>query len=230
MNSSRVEAPSGFFDIFRRVVWLVALAAFSGMRPVHAQDTNGLQGQIAAAKAEENKAMDEVRRIVNQPVRSFPLTPDMSVTTFQGSWFHWNHGPPNYKGVDVVTCQQLPYAKSTYVNCDVNPGVVYYGRDLEVNGALEYFYNDNTSPKRRLSLAEMNEINRLYRIIGSCEDALLALQPPPPAPPETDTNDVDETAATRLLRRIPRLDKADGVLAVLGVVLLYGGYRIFRRS
>ena len=49
------------------------------------------------------------------------------------------------------------------------------GRELEFNAMTKYFYVDRTLPKKRLTEAEMLEINRLYRVIGSTEQKLAQL-------------------------------------------------------
>ena len=42
----------------------------------------------------------------------------------------------------------------------------------------KYFYTDRSVPKKKLTETEMLEINRLYRIIGRCEQQLVQLQAP----------------------------------------------------
>jgi hypothetical protein len=49
---------------------------------------------------------------------------------------------------------------------------MFIGRELEFNPMTKYFHTDRTLPKKRLSEAEMLEINRLYRVIGRDEQAL----------------------------------------------------------
>jgi hypothetical protein len=173
--------------------------------------------------------MDKVRQIVNQPVPSNPQTEDMEVSVYQGGWFHPGAMTPDYKNADVTKTQDLNYAHSTYVSSTINPGTVWLGRDLEFNSQLKFFYTDRSVPKKKLTLAEMQEINQLYRTIADCEDKIVSLQPPPPPPPDQETNQVDQSATVRILQKIPRLDKADGVLAIIGLVALYTGYRVFRR-
>ena len=46
------------------------------------------------------------------------------------------------------------------------------GHDLEFNPMTKYFYTDRSLPKKKLTEAEMLEINRLYRIIGRDEQHL----------------------------------------------------------
>lgn len=54
----------------------------------------------------------------------------------------------------------------------MNPGVVFLGAELEFNPQTKYFYVDRSLPKRKLSEAEMHEINQLYRVIVRDEDEL----------------------------------------------------------
>jgi hypothetical protein len=54
----------------------------------------------------------------------------------------------------------------------LNPGVCFLGNELEFNAMTKFFYTDRTLPKKKLTEAEMLEINRLYRIIGTCEQKL----------------------------------------------------------
>jgi len=82
----------------------------------------------------------------------------------------------------VRTTQEFHYDKFDYVTSDLNPGVVFVGRELEFNPTLKYFYEDYSLPKKKLTEAEMLEINRLFRIIGRCEQLIADLQPPAPLP------------------------------------------------
>jgi hypothetical protein len=83
--------------------------------------------------------------------------------------------------VDIRTTQQFPYVDQ-YVTSDLNPGVVFLGQELEFNSMTKYFITDRSVPKKKLTEAEMVEINRLYRIIGHCEQQLNELQNPEPLP------------------------------------------------
>jgi hypothetical protein len=51
---------------------------------------------------------------------------------------------------------------------------------LEFNAQTKYFYTDRSLPKKKLTEAEMEEINQLYRIIGHCNDQLYDLEHPDP--------------------------------------------------
>jgi hypothetical protein len=45
---------------------------------------------------------------------------------------------------------------------------MWAAKDLEFNSMTKYFYLDRTLPKKKLTEAEMLEINKLYRVIGQC--------------------------------------------------------------
>lgn len=120
--------------------------------------------------------MDEtiirVKAIINQPVRQLTQTADMQVAVYQPGWFHAGAIKPNFNTVDVRATQESDYSKHPYVSSDLNPGVAFIGTELEFNSMTKYFYVDRSLPKKKLTEAEMLEINRLYRIIGKCEEKL----------------------------------------------------------
>lgn len=142
----------------------------------------GFQGsRDSALVAEMNDAIARVKRIVNQPVPALPRTTDAQVGVFGPGWFHAGAAKPNFLSVDVSATQEFPYDKFEYVTSDLNPGVMFRGRDLEFNSMTKYFYTDLSTPKKRLRPAEMAEINRLYRIIGAREQELARRHPGPPS-------------------------------------------------
>ncbi|MDB6121823.1 MAG: hypothetical protein JWQ71_816 [Pedosphaera sp.] len=122
-------------------------------------------------------AIRQVTAIINQPVTPIPQTPEMEPSISEPGWFHDGAIKPDFNTVDVRTTQDLQYDKRDYVTSDVNPGVVFNGHLIEFNSMTKYFYTDRSMPKKRLTEAEMVEINRLYRIIGSCEKKLQKKQP-----------------------------------------------------
>ncbi|MDB6121825.1 MAG: hypothetical protein JWQ71_818 [Pedosphaera sp.] len=134
----------------------------------------------ADPQAVMDDAMARVKAIVNQPVNPLPRTPNMSVSTYQPGWFHPGAEKPDYNNVDIRTTQDLQYGRHDYVTSDQNPGIAFKGSELEFNSNTKLFYTDRSLPKRKLSESEMVEINRLYRIIGSCEIKLFDLQHPEP--------------------------------------------------
>ena len=140
---------------------LVALPAGA-----QAQASSSWQAQQTAAEATmtADQARQRVVEIVNQPIKHLSRTGEADV--FSPGWFHPGAIEPDYDHVDVRATQELLYAKSDYVTSDLNPSEMFYGDELEFNAMTKFFYTDRTLPKKRLSEAEMLEINRLYRIIG----------------------------------------------------------------
>jgi hypothetical protein len=132
--------------------------------------------QIAAVKLEMNDAEARVRTIVNQPVTAYPINTWTMLHVFSPGWFHNGANKPDFDKVDVRKTQEFPYAQFEYVTSDVCPKLMFKGTDLEFNANTKYYYTDRTLPKKRLSDAEMVEINRLYRIIGRDGQKLTELQ------------------------------------------------------
>jgi len=128
--------------------------------------------QRAKLDADLKNAIQAVQKIVNQPVKSIQRTPEMKVALFQPGWFHDGAIKPDFNKVDVRTTRETSYDKYEYVTSDLNPGIAFVGSELEFNAMTKAFYLDRTLPKKKLSEAEMLEINRLYRIIGHCEQEL----------------------------------------------------------
>jgi hypothetical protein len=129
----------------------------------------------AALEAEKKAAIDAVIEIVNQPVEPLIRAADMPVSVYKPGWFHEGAGKPSFNDVDVRTTQDTHYGKHRYVTSDLNPGLAWRGPEVEFNSNTKYFYEDRSVPKKRLSEEEMVEINRLYRIIGRCEQELADL-------------------------------------------------------
>ena len=132
--------------------------------------------QRAKLEADIKDAVEAVQRIVNQPVTRLTRTADMPVATLRPGWFHDGAIKPDFNNVDIRTTRETPYDKYPYVTSDLNDGLAFVGSELEFNAMTKYFYTDRSVPKRKLSEAEMLEINRLYRIIGHCEQELARLQ------------------------------------------------------
>jgi hypothetical protein len=160
------------------LIFLLALFLnLSGVMPAGAASQDE---QIAVIKARMNDTIFQVQHIVNQPVTQLKRTPGMDVALYSPGWFHEGATKPDFNTVDVRTTQQFPYDGNQYVTSDLNPGVVFLGHELEFNPMTKYFITDRLVPKKKLTEAEMLEINRLYRIIGHCEQQLDELQNPEP--------------------------------------------------
>jgi hypothetical protein len=130
---------------------------------------------VAGLLAQRDDAIAQVQRIVNQPVPAYPLA-EGDAGLYRPGWFHEGAARPNFLTVDVRASQTFPYDQWEYVTSDVTPGLMFRGRDLEFNPMTKYFYTDRSRPKKRLAPEEMDEINRLYRIIGSREQGIAARQ------------------------------------------------------
>jgi len=157
-----------------RFSWIVGFVILIGLCQFcfAQQSAAAKQAQRPALEAEWKNAVQAVQRIVNQPVTRLPRTAEMRVATFSPGWFHDGAIKPDFNNVDVRKTQETKYEKHEYVTSDLNPGVVFIGKELEFNSMTKAFYLDPTLPKKKLSEANMLEINRLYRIIGRCEQQL----------------------------------------------------------
>lgn len=192
-------------------------------------ETNETQRAVAALNAQKELAMERVRKIVNQPVTRYLRQRGMRVGRFSPGWFHPGATIPDFDTVDVRQSQEFPYSDYDYVTSDLNPGVVFIGRQLEFNAMTKYFYTDRTVPKKRLTEAEMLEVNRLYRVIGHCEDEIRRLEHP-----ESFTSEPNETAQVQpkrkpFFQRVPRSNYIKGGLGVAAVLALYVVYRMVRK-
>jgi hypothetical protein len=126
--------------------------------------------QIAAVKRALQAATERVKEIVNQPPPSVPITPAMKVAWYGDAWFHPGAATPDFDNVDVRKTQDLSnYSRYEYVSSNMTRTVAYPGGELEFNSMTKFFYTDRSVPKKKLSEAEMLEINRLYRVIGRCQ-------------------------------------------------------------
>lgn len=133
----------------------------------------GIVWTLSSANALNAKTGEATRRvveIVNQPVTHLPRTPQAGL--FSPGWFHPGAIKPDFNRVDVRTSQEFPYAGYGYVTSDLNPSEMFVADELEFNAMTKYFYTDRTVPKKKLSEAEMVEINDLYRVIGHDDAAL----------------------------------------------------------
>jgi len=125
-----------------------------------------LRGQAAV---EMENAIRRVQAIVNQPVTPHAKGPGDNAAVFQPGWFHEGASAPDFDHVDVRATQQFAqYARWPFVTSDVTPGVMFAGSEVEFNAMTKLFYVDRSLPKKKLTEAEMLEINDLYRVIGKC--------------------------------------------------------------
>src|SRR5213075_2108935 len=77
--------------------------------------TNLPEGKIAALEAEMKTAVQQVNKIINQPVARLPRRPGMRVSEFKPGWFHEGANKPDFNNVDVRTTRETPYDQYDYV-------------------------------------------------------------------------------------------------------------------
>lgn len=170
-----------------------------------------------------DEAMHKVRLIVNQPVPAVRSAPGMQVGAFKPGWFHEGATIPDFNTVDVrLTRDTGAYDRHAYVTSDLNPGLAWPSRSVEFNPMTKYFYTNFTLPKKRLTEAEMVEINRLYRVIGKCEQELADLQRSALEPEE-----LEDPEAGWTLKPIP-LERY--ILAGVALVVVLGVYFMMRKA
>ncbi|HEY3797463.1 MAG TPA: hypothetical protein VGL58_03850 [Caulobacteraceae bacterium] len=151
-------------NTIKSVAWLAAALCLVGASQAAAQTSDGDLDARAA------QARQRVSEIVNQPITHIPRTDE--ATVFSPGWFHDGATKPDFDSIDVRTTQEFPY--HGYVTSDVTPTEMFHGGELEFNANTKYFYADRNLPKKRLSEAEMVEINGLYRVIGRDEQVVKA--------------------------------------------------------
>jgi hypothetical protein len=145
--------------------------AQAGRTPASLGQQPSAAQQVAAIKREMMDAVEQVKTIVNQPVPTTPITPEISRTIGRWGdiWFHPGATVPDFNNVDVRATQETSkYDKFEYITSNLNPGVAFPGGEVEFNSMTKFFYVDRSLPKKKLTEEEMVEINRLYRIIGRC--------------------------------------------------------------
>jgi hypothetical protein len=234
----------------RSLIWLLLLSACfppvlraqpATAHPSAIASTNSTPGppaeQTAALQLEMTNAWRRVVQIVNQPVKAYARSANIAAAVYSPGWFHEGATKPDFNSVDVRQSQELIYAKHQYVTSDLSPGMVFLGRDLEFNTMTKYFYVNRSLPKKKLSEAEMLEINRLYRVIGHCETEIARLQPS--SPPEVATSINSETDTDPLeasqqqwagIRGIPREKRAlYGGIAIGALIVIVSAGRLLKR-
>jgi|SRR6267378_4509835 len=169
-----------------------------------------------AIKAEWEAAIHQVEKIVNQTVPAYRVAEGMHYSVYKPGWFHEGAIKPDFNNVDVRTTRETAnYEQHEYCTSDLNPGLVWRGRDLEFNSMTKYFYTNRTFPKKKLTEAEMLEINRLYRIIGKCESQLY----PAPKPAANSDSGSDTSTPEKKGRLLNPYIGAPAII-LLGLLLI----------
>lgn len=238
MTTQRILLPMALAVINRSCRWfhwVVCAAALLCATPevVRAQPTNApdANAQIATNTVVMNDAIEKVKVIINQKVGALRRTQGMKVTAYKDGWFHPGATKPNFLNVDVRTTRETPYDQYPYVTSDLNPGYVFIGSHLEFNSMTKYFYTDRSVPKKKLTEAEMIEVNRLYRIIGACERNIRLLQAPPEPVAAAETEaETTETQPERKYEPVPKGNYVKAAVGVSAVLALYLAYRLIRKA
>src|ERR1041385_2616589 len=119
----------------------LCLFAFCDNAGLFAQTaSNAVAIDTNAVKAEMDSAIHQVEKIVCQTVPAYRVVPGMHWNTFKPGWFHEGATKPDFNRVDVRTTRETPYDQYEYVSSDLNPGLVWRGRDPEFNSMTKYFY------------------------------------------------------------------------------------------
>lgn len=124
---------------------------------------------IAGLKMEFAKTVKQVVDIVNQPVARLPQNPSMTVGSYPDGWFHPGAALPNFAKDDVAKTQDTSLYVGhgyDYATSPLNPGVVFPVGDLAFNSQTKIFYQDMTTPKKKLTDQELRQVNALYRILA----------------------------------------------------------------
>jgi hypothetical protein len=223
------------------LVWAITIRV--GAQPSNddtTADTNSTPDQIAALQLQLTNAWHQVETIVCQPPPAFRRDPSYRVSVFgPGGWFHPGAITPDFNRVDVRQSQQFPYADHPWVSSDVTPTMMFRGSDLEFNSMTKLFYTNRSLPKRKLSEAEMEQINSLYRTIGHCQDEINRLQPPPAADSAntdsgTDDADSETNAPPKAIAAIERVPQQTrilyGSIAIGTLVVLVIVFRLVKKK
>jgi hypothetical protein len=198
--------------------------------------TNSTADQIAALQLQLTNAWHQVETIVNQPVTAYRYESDYPMGIYSPGWFHPGAMTPDFNNVDVRQSQQLIYTNE-WVSSDLTPNMMFRGSDLEFNAMTKLFYTNRSLPKKKLTEAEMLEINSLYRTIGHCQDEIGQLQNPPGAETATaDTQSDNNTnttppAAIATIERIPQQTRIFyGSIGIGTLLVLVVAVRLLRKK
>lgn len=127
--------------------------------------------RLAAIQQQLRDAVAKAQNIINQPATATERGAQMRVWQYD-YWFHPGATKPDFNTVDVRNTQEASYDNEDYVCLKSQPDKVWVGHELEFNSMTKFFYLDRSLPKKKLTNEEMVEINRLYRIIGRCDNEL----------------------------------------------------------
>jgi hypothetical protein len=179
-------------------------------------------------------AWHQVEAIVCQPVPTFRRDDSYHISIYPDGWFHPGALTPNFNNTDVRESQQLIYTNYTWVSSDLTPTMMFRGKDLEFNAMTKLFYTNRDLPKKKLTEAEMLQINSLYRTIGHCQAEIGRLQPPSAdaAGAQDDANGTNAPPkAIAAIERIPQQTRIlYGSIAIGTLLVLVIASRLLRKK
>jgi hypothetical protein len=221
-------------------IYISLLIAFAVAARVSAQTpaaTNSTTDEIATLQLQLTNAWLQVDAIVNQLVPAYRYDPNDRVSIYSPGWFDPGAMTPDFNNVDVRKSQQLIYT-AQWVSSDISPTMMFRGSDLEFNAMTKMFYTNRDLPKKKLTEAEMVQINSLYRIIGRSQTAIEQLQSPPDADTTTaaadtqsDTNSPPPPPAIAAIERIPQQTRIlYGGIAIGTLLVLVIAFRFVRKK
>jgi hypothetical protein len=137
-----------------------------------APDPDGIVAPTSVADAMRriDKAVARVRDLVNRPVESAPITPELRqmAGVFREGWFPQGAQLPAFSGADIRKSQDLSlYTREEWCTSSLTLDRVFKESQCEFNPQTKFFYMDYSLPKKRLTDEEMQEVNRLYHQIGA---------------------------------------------------------------
>jgi hypothetical protein len=234
MNSILHGFSRRFFILLFLVIAAASRVCAQSSTDQAAATTNSTEEQITALQLQLTNAWHQVETIVNQPVPAYRMDSSYSVSVYSPGWFHPGASIPDFNNVDVRQSQQLIYT-ATWVSSDITPTMMFHGSDLEFNAMTKLFYTNRALPKKKLTEAEMLQINSFYRTIGHCQTEIAGLQPPPAAEATVDTqngtNDVAPTGALATIEHMPRQTRIlYGGLAIGSLLVLVIALRLFGKK
>jgi hypothetical protein len=223
---------------FISLVIVLVVAAFGGR--VSAQTSAGTNDQIGALQLQLTNAWHQVEAIVNQPAQAYQRDSSYHVSVYSPGWFHPGASTPDFNRVDVRQSQQFVYT-APWVSSDLTPNMMFRGGDLEFNAMTKLFYTNRDLPKKKLTEAEMVQINSLYRTIGHCQSEIDRLQNPAVAETETavaadsqsdtSTNGTTPPPAIAAIERIPQQTRIRyGSIAIGTLLVLVVGVRLLKKK
>ncbi|HZZ19510.1 MAG TPA: hypothetical protein VFE25_09080 [Opitutaceae bacterium] len=134
----------------------------------HPSDAGPMPSGLLEARQKLSLALARAREIINQPVDSVPMTPEIrsKAAVYQQGWVHDGAEIPHFIDAHIEASQEPVAAQYYWVTCNLTPGLAFRSQDREFNAQTKFFYMDRSLPKKRLSAGEMAELDVVYHKIG----------------------------------------------------------------